>query len=197
MKKITDVHQNEPAATVPSTVELRRHPQTCAHARVPKGKNFVLLLAAAATLVAISAYAALPSRTVPPTGVAIGTLAGQTPVNVMSVDAFTRAILQGHGTNAVLQHQTFSPFQSTLWHTHPGPNIVLLVGGTMTLTDEHCKVTTYTDGHGFATGLNNHLAVAGPNGADFYSLYFLPADADVLRTPRAGVTADPPNCAQQ
>jgi quercetin dioxygenase-like cupin family protein len=158
----------------------------------------ILLVAtfAAATLAAIAAYAALPSRTVPPVSVGIGTLAGKTPVNVLSIDAFMRAILQGHGTNAVLQHLVFTPNQSTLWHTHPGPNIVLLVGGTMTLTDEQCHVTTYHDGQGFATGLNNHLAVAGPEGADFYTFYFLPADEDVLRDPPAGESADPPKCAQ-
>jgi len=150
---------------------------------------------AAITLIAIAAYAALPSRTVPPITVGVGTLAGKTSVNVLSVDAFTRAILQGHGTNTVLQHLVFTPNQSTLWHTHPGPNIVLLVGGSMTLTDEHCRVTTYQDGQGFATGLNNHLAVAGPDGADFYTFYFLPADEDVLRDPPAGISAEPPKCA--
>ena len=149
----------------------------------------------AITLIAIAAYAALPSRTVPPITVGVGTLAGKTSVNVLSVDAFTRAILQGHGTNAVLQHLVFTPNQLTLWHTHLGPNIVLLVGGSMTLTDEHCRVTTYQDGQGFATGLNNHLAVAGPDGADFYTFYFLPADEDVLRDPPAGISAEPPKCA--
>jgi quercetin dioxygenase-like cupin family protein len=152
-------------------------------------------LVVVAGVVAIAAYAALPSRTVPPIAVPLGTLAGETPVNVLSVDAFTRAINQAHGTNAVLQHLHFAPGQSTLWHTHPGPNIVLVVDGSLTLTDNHCNVTTYGDGQGFATGLDVHLAVAGPQGADFYSLYFLPADATVLRTPGAGESASPPNCA--
>ncbi len=144
---------------------------------------------------AVAAYAALPTRTVSPNTVPIGTLAGATTVDVLSVSAFTRAINQAHGTNAVLQHLTFAPGQSTLWHTHPGPNLVLVVGGSLTLTDEHCNVTVYTDGQGFATGLKTHLAVAGPQGADFYTLYFLPSDAEVLRVPPAGVSDDLPNCA--
>ncbi|MDQ1461937.1 MAG: hypothetical protein QOI08_3421 [Actinomycetota bacterium] len=155
--------------------------------------TFVAVLGVA-VLTAVAAYAALPSRDVPPSGVPHGTLASES-VNVLSVDAFTRAINQAHGTNAVLQHLTFTPGQSTLWHTHPGPNLVLVVGGELTLTDNHCNVTTYTDGQGFATGLAEHLAVAGPAGADFYSLYFLPADASVLRTPPAGESATPPKCA--
>jgi quercetin dioxygenase-like cupin family protein len=150
---------------------------------------------AAVSLAALTAYAALPLRNVPPATVPVGTLAGQTFVDVLSVSAFTRAINQPQGTNAVLQHLTFTPGQSTLWHTHPGPNLVLMVGGSLTLTDEHCNVTTYTDGMGFATGLKNHLAVAGSEGADFYTLYLLPGDTDVLREPPAGVSAAPPNCA--
>ena len=159
-------------------------------------KKFALLAAlVVAGVAAVAVYAALPSRDVPPTSVPLGTLVGQTSVDVLSVDAFTRAINQAHGTNAVLQHTHFAPGQSTLWHTHPGPNIVLVVGGSLTLTDNHCNVTTYTDGEGFATGIDVHQAVAGSAGADFYSLYFLPADATVLRTPPTGQSAAPPNCA--
>ncbi|HYZ78710.1 MAG TPA: hypothetical protein VE596_15200 [Gaiellaceae bacterium] len=154
-----------------------------------------LALVVAAGAAALAAYAALPSRTVDPAGVPLGTLAGASSVNVLSVDAFTRAIKQAHGTKGVLQHLRFAPGQSTLWHTHPGPNLVLVVGGSLTLTDEHCHVTTYIDGEGFATGLKVHLATAGPEGADFYSLYFLPADATVLREPPAGEGAPPPTCA--
>lgn len=149
----------------------------------------------AAVSVSAVAYGALPTRTVSPVSVPVGTLAGQTFVDVLSVSAFTRAINQPQGTNAVLQHLTFAPGQSTLWHTHPGPNLVLMVGGSLTLTDEHCNVTTYTDGMGFATGLKNHLAVAGSDGADFYTLYLLPGDADALREPPMGVSAVPPHCA--
>jgi quercetin dioxygenase-like cupin family protein len=148
----------------------------------------IAMVCAASTL----AYAMLPQPPVPPVTVPTGTLVGQTSVNVLSVDAFTRAINQAHGTNSVFQHLKFAPQQSTGWHTHPGPNIVLVVAGSFTLTDEHCNVTTYGPGEGFATGLDVHQAVAGMDGADFYTFYFLPADADVLRT-----NADPPGYASK
>ncbi len=140
--------------------------------------------------VAGTAYALLPpTPTVPPSSVPTGVLAGQTSVNVLSVDSFTRAINQAHGTNAVLTRNHFDAGQSTGWHTHPGPNIVLVVSGELKLTDQHCNVTTYGPGQGFATGLDVHEAVAvGPT--EFYALYLLPADADVLRT-----DASPPRCA--
>ncbi len=136
------------------------------------------------------AYAALPSTTVPPGTVPLGTLAGKTVLNVLSVSAFTRAINQDQGTNGVRQHLTFAPNQSTGWHTHPGPNIVIVMAGSFTLTDEHCNVTTYGPGEGFATGLKVHEAVAGPDGGDFYTFYLLLASADMLRT-----TVNPPGCA--
>jgi len=146
----------------------------------------VIALGAAATLT----FAILPSTNVDPNTVPLGTLAAKTAVNVLSVDAFTRAINQAQGTNAVLQHVHFVADQSTGWHTHPGPNIILVVKGSLTLTDEHCNVTTYGVGQAFATGLDVHEAVAGSDGSNFYALYLLPADADVLRT-----NASPPVCA--
>ena len=65
---------------------------------------------------------------------------------------------------------------------------MLVVTGELTLTDNHCNVTTYSQGQGFATGLDTHLAVAGPDGADFYSLYFLTrrTTTDLQTPPESG-----------
>jgi len=142
--------------------------------------------------VATLAFAVLPVTNVDPSTVPLGTLAGRTPVNVLSVDAFTRGINQAHGTNAVLQHVQLGPNQSTGWHTHPGPNIVLIGAGSATLVDAHCSLTTYGVGQAFATGLDVHEVTAGVEGVDVYTFYFLPGDADVLRTDAA-----PPVCAMQ
>lgn len=129
---------------------------------------------------------------------ATGTLVEATPIDVHSVDAFTRAINQAHGTNAVLTRNHFTPHQSTGWHTHPGPNVVMIISGGITLTDAHCRSTHYGSGEGFATGLGVHLAVADGNeaGTDFYSFYFLPATATELRTPLSATdTSLTPGCA--
>jgi hypothetical protein len=158
-----------------------------------------------AGVLAAAAYAALPSRTVDPSSVPTGVLAGQTAMNIEGVDAFTRAINQAQGTNVVITRNHFPPCSNgpdvcqpggnTLWHMHAGPNLVVVVGGQLTLENDKCETSVYTDGMGFATGLEEHRAWAGPNGADFYSIYFLPADATGLRTPPAGFSLDPPNCA--
>lgn len=126
---------------------------------------------------------------------ATGTLVEATPIDVISVDSFTRAINQAHGTNAVLTRNHFADQQSTGWHTHPGPNVVMIVSGGLWLFDQHCNATHYGPGAGFATGLDVHEAIAdGPT--DFYSFYFLPKDATELRTPLSAT--DPlltPSCA--
>jgi len=162
--------------------------------RPRRAATFVAALTAASVATAV-AYAALPPRNVEPTSVPYGNLVGQSSLNVESIDAFETALSKSRGTNVVLQHLSFGPGQSTLWHTHPGPNLVIVVGGEFTLTDNHCKVTHYFDGQGFATGLEKHLAVAGPEGADLYAMYILPGDATELREPPLGQSATPPKCA--
>src|ERR1043166_3807064 len=73
-----------------------------------------------------------------------------------------------------------------------GPNIVMVVAGSFTLIDEHCVETQYGPGQGFATGLETHEAIAGSEGADYYSVYFLPAHATDL-----GTDARAPICARR
>jgi len=93
------------------------------------------------------------------------------------------------GTNIVLSRAHFDDQQSTGWHTHPGPNMVIVMSGGLNLTDSSCHTTFYPAGTAFATGLGVHEAVAvGPT--EFYSIYFLPQGADVLRT-----DANAPKCA--
>jgi len=154
----------------------------------------VTLVVAGAT--AIAAYAALPSRTVTPTLVPAGTLAGATSVDVYSVDAFTRAINQAHGTTAVLQHVTYTAGQQTLWHTHPGPNIVLVVGGK---PDDH-RQPLQLDNVWRRSGLcapawtctKGSPARTVPTPTRSSSC---PPTRPAIRTPAPGISADPPPCA--
>jgi quercetin dioxygenase-like cupin family protein len=120
-------------------------------------------------------YADLPPTD--PTKIPFITLAGKTSVDVQSVSSFARAINQQHGTNAVLKHMQFLPGQNSGWHTHAGPNIVLMINGSLTVVDDRCMETQYGPGQGLASGLEVHEAIAGPEGAELYSLYFLPENA--------------------
>lgn len=138
---------------------------------------------------AVAAHATLPPTSVPVTSVPVGTLAGGAPLDVQSVSAFTRAIEQEQGTNVALVRGHLDDGVSTGWHTHPGPNIVIVMSGGFNLTDDSCHTTFYGPGTAFATGLGVHQAVA-VGATEYYSLYFLPRTADVLRT-----DATAPKCA--
>jgi quercetin dioxygenase-like cupin family protein len=151
------------------------------------GRKRLVALAAAAVLgiAAAAAYAALPSANVPVSSVGVGTLASINKLNILDPASFAVA----QGGNSVAQRLHFNDGQSTGWHTHPGPNVVLVVSGGFELIDDKCNVTFYGPGQGFATGTAVHEAIAmGPT--DFYSIYLLPPDAQVLRT-----DASPPACA--
>jgi len=60
---------------------------------------------------AAAAYAALPTTSVPPSSVTVGTLAGATQLNVLEPSSFVSAA--ANGTNTVLQRLHFEPGQST------------------------------------------------------------------------------------
>jgi quercetin dioxygenase-like cupin family protein len=124
-----------------------------------------------------------------------GTLVEATTIDILSTDAFTRSIHQGKGTQAVLTRNHFNDQQSTGWHTHPGPNIVMIASGGLWLLDDSCNATRYGPGQGFSTGLGVHEAIAD-GATEFYSFYFLPADATELRMPLAATdTSLNPRCA--
>jgi quercetin dioxygenase-like cupin family protein len=172
-----------------------------------RGRNRVFVLMGTVVIVAVAAtgaYALLPSHvdvtfpdtsktTCGPLGTAScnpSVVIGATPLDVASVSAFTTAINKDHSSNIVETANKFADNQNTGWHTHPGPNIAVIVSGTLKLEDEHCNWTTYPAGTAFATGTKVHYAVAVGE-TTFYNIYFLPGDATVLRT-----NADPPACAR-
>ena len=159
----------------------------------------VVLAASIFVVGAGAVWAALPTTPASPCAhdfsIPVCVLAGGTPMDVQSVSAFTRAINQDHGTNVVITQNKFTNGQSTGWHMHPGPNLVVILSGGFKLYDEKCRETDYAAGQGFATGLEVHEAVAVGD-TSFYSIYFLPKDADVLRTPAAATDVSlTPNCA--
>jgi quercetin dioxygenase-like cupin family protein len=141
-----------------------------------------LAVAAIAAAVAIAANVPIPTSKVDPATVPVGFLTPGTHIDNARVDSFTRAIKQSQGSTAVLQHIRFSDGQSTNWHTHPGPVIVLVASGQLDYVDDRCGVKSYPAGTGFVDqGFGNvHNARAvGPT--EFYALYYLPDDATLIR----------------
>jgi hypothetical protein len=174
------------------------------------GKLALLGAIVAAVVLAAAAYAALPSRLADPAtdeAVADGpvTIATATSVHVDSVDAFVTAFAQAaHGANVLITRSHVPgclgpddclPGANTFWHMHPGPDLVVVVSGRLFLQDNRCVTTEYGAAQSFATGAEEHRVWAGSQGADFYSVYFLPRRGAALRTPAPGKSLYRPRCA--
>lgn len=141
-----------------------------------------LAVAAVATAVAIAANVPIPTTNVDPATVPVGFLTPGTHIDDANVASFARAIKQSQGSTAVLQHIRFVDGQSTNWHTHPGPVIVLVASGRLDYIDDRCGVTQYLAGSGFVDpGLGNVHNARAVGETEFYALYYLPDDATLIR----------------
>ena len=151
---------------------------------------------AAAVLAAVIgvgvAYAAFPPQ-LPPSSAPYGFFVSNNRIMNMELEAIARAV-NPDGSRLFLQHSVFAPGQSTGWHTHPGPAIVMVVSGSQTLEEPQgssCRTITANAGEGFVTTTGVHEAITGAEGADTWALYVLPPDATAVRTP-----APTPNACQ-
>lgn len=152
-----------------------------------------------AALVAVigvgAAYAAFPPQ-LPPGSAPNGFFVSNNRITDMELKALAHAV-KPHGSRLFLQHSTFAPGQSTGWHTHPGPAIVMIVSGSQTLRQprgSHCLSTTAKAGKGFVTTTRIHEAVTGPSGAESWALYVLPPNATAVRHPDTGSLPTPAPC---
>ncbi len=58
-------------------------------------------------------------------------------------------IKQKDGARVIVSHITVQPGGSTPWHYHPGPHIVSVKTGTVTIFETDCTPTSYPAGTGF------------------------------------------------
>ena len=115
---------------------------------------------------------------VDPATVPTGFLAAHNSIGDIPVSSIARAV-KPDGADVFVQHVRLGANAPTGWHTHPGPAIVTVVSGALTYEDafaNECRRATYAAGEGFVDrGFGHvHRALAGPSGADFYVVYFLP-----------------------
>jgi quercetin dioxygenase-like cupin family protein len=130
----------------------------------------VLLLVALA-LVGAAAFMVAPARATLPVGVTSTTLAG--PIRLDEIDVAVRSALPTEpGENwkgrietneesdlYVIQND-FSPGGNTGWHTHPGPSLVSVTMGTITVyeaSDLNCAPHVYHAGEGFVDRGGKHV----------------------------------------
>ena len=94
--------------------------------------------------------------------------------------------------DVAVAHLTFQPGSSTGWHRHPGPTVVTITAGELTITDRKCRSRTFEAGDAFVEeGPPRHVAV---NTADTITetivTFFVPRGAPALSIP-----ASAPGCA--
>jgi quercetin dioxygenase-like cupin family protein len=132
-----------------------------------------------------------------PAGAAQGYFVSDSRITDIPVEAIARAV-RPDGGRVFVQHLTLGPGQTSGWHTHPGPAIVTVVSGELTLQESlgsKCKSQTASAGEGFVNaGGTVHQATAGASGADTWAVYILPPDAHAVRDPVTGSLPAPAAC---
>jgi quercetin dioxygenase-like cupin family protein len=142
----------------------------------------MLAIAGVATVCGAGVAFAAHVTQVDPATVPTGFLVAHNKVEGIRVSSVARAV--NHGKAEVfVNHARLAANEATPWHTHPGPVLVQVVKGSLTVEEEaHGKCTrlTYEAGEGFFDrGFGHvHRAVAGADGADFYPVFVLPLGSE-------------------
>jgi quercetin dioxygenase-like cupin family protein len=146
-----------------------------------------LVVAAVAilTLAVAAALLALPrehAKATPPSGVTVELLARGTVAEAANVHVKGTKIRTRGPVDLAVVHLTFQPGGSTGWHTHPGPAMVAVKAGQVTITFKHCRTVTYTAGQAFVdTGTALHNARnTGSSTAETIATFVLPVGAPLL-----------------
>ena len=96
-------------------------------------------------------------------------------------------------TDVALVKAAIIPAGETGWHQHPGPSIVIVQAGSLTMRSphrRHCMEQQFVAGEMFEHPAGEHNFIAGPTGVEFYVSYFVPAGSTPLLTP----TTQPAQC---
>jgi quercetin dioxygenase-like cupin family protein len=123
-------------------------------------KKLSILSVLIASAVIIVAFTAVPASATPSCGVVSENLlesvpAGNFPSGLLNLMCrsnlpdwllFTR--VRGDSDLYVTKH-TFQPGSQTGWHSHPGPSLITVIEGTLTVYHDDCTFETYSAGESF------------------------------------------------
>lgn len=145
-------------------------------------RNLVVLtvIAGVTAAAAAAAITQIDPNTVPK-GFLVANNAVQTPLKV-KVEGGPEHVLPD-GADIYVLHGAIPPGGSTGWHSHAGPEFVMMVNGALTLydgNDSTCTPHTYSAGTGFVAPGFGQIHTARNEGsvpAEFYAFYELPAGA--------------------
>ena len=106
-------------------------------------------------------------------------------------------LLQTFGlTDTYVVDNKFTPGETTGWHSHPGPSLIIVVAGTITNYDsdqKHCAGVSYSKGESFVDsgGSDVHTLVnRGTENAETIAVQFIPNG----QPRRVDQPAEPANC---
>jgi quercetin dioxygenase-like cupin family protein len=133
----------------------------------------------ALALVTGPALATPPSPGVVGVVVARGDFADPVDIKLKVTEGSQEVIHAPNARQTVMQSIVFSPGAHTGWHSHPGPVVVLVKSGELTLYASHdgtCEARTYTTGQAFIDRGQGHAHIgvntaAGAN-TELWVTYF-------------------------
>ena len=94
--------------------------------------------------------------------------------------------------DVAVAHLTFAPGANTGWHKHPGPTVVTITSGELTVTDHHCDTRTFEAGDTFVEeGPPRHMALnTGDTTTETIVTFFVPRGAALT------IPVEAPRCAR-
>jgi quercetin dioxygenase-like cupin family protein len=168
--------------------------------KVPMTKrslSIVLTLAAVSVALTGTALATPPSGIVSAPVLARGSFMTPVDIKFKVLDGHEDVINVTDARETVMQQIVIGPRGSTGWHSHPGPVVVLVKSGELTLYsgDGPCTAHTFSAGQAFIDSGQGHVHI-GANSSESQNVELWVTYFDV---PPGGAfrldAADPGNCA--
>ena len=109
-----------------------------------------------------------------------GTIEDRTSISRAGVELLLMSLRGTGQADIVTQSISIAPGGTTGWHGHPGPVLVTIKSGELTVVygdDRSCQGTTYRAGQSFVDFGNVKVHTAlnrGPTAVDFWATYFVP-----------------------
>ena len=125
--------------------------------------TFLVIVAAVSTVLAGATLATPPSGIVSATVVARAGFADPVDIKFKIGPQSQEVINVRDAQETVMQQIVIGPGGSTGWHSHPGPVVVLVKAGELTLylgDDPSCSGRTYSAGQAFIDSGQGHVHIA-------------------------------------
>lgn len=148
-----------------------------------KQSTAVLMTFVVGLLVLVGAALATPGMNVFGQVQARGTIEDRASISWAGIELFLIGLRGSGQADVVTQSLTMAPGGTTGWHGHPGPVLVTVKSGELTVAyadDRSCQGTTYRAGQSFVDFGNVRVHTAlnrGPVPVDFWATYLVPGAA--------------------